>query len=143
LCLAKKKPKKKRKTKGGRHTSPSPDLRALERRIEQLEARQPQPSQRPAGEVETEGAAERSWAAAALRAWFAAPDGIVLAGAVDLPDGAHADWQSATTTSALLDGPWEAGTERLAALAHPVRSGCSPARGRGGERSVTVVRLRG
>lgn len=118
--MAKKKPKKKRK-KGGTHTSPQPDLRALERRITQLEARRPQAAQRPAGQAETEEVAERSWALAGLRARFAAPGGIVLAGAVDLPDGAHADWQSATTTRALLDAPWEAKTERLAALAHPVR----------------------
>jgi hypothetical protein len=93
----------------------------MERRIAQLEARRPQPSQRPADQVETEDVAERSWAVAELRARFAAAGGVVFAGAVDLPDGAHVDRQSATTTTALLDAPWAAGTERLAALAHPVR----------------------
>lgn len=115
------KTKKKRKKRADRHPA-APDLRTLERRIVQLEERLARASQRQAGQGEPEEAVdERSWAVAELRVRVAAPGGVVLAGAVDLPDGAHVDWQRGTTTAALLDGPWTAATERLAALAHPLR----------------------
>jgi len=115
------KTKKKRKKRADRHPA-APDLRTLERRIAQLEERLARASQRQAGQEEPEEAVdERSWAVAELRVRVAAPGGVVLAGAVDLPDGAHVDWQRGTTTAALLDGPWTAATERLAALAHPLR----------------------
>lgn len=113
--------KKKRKKRADRHPA-APDLRTLERRIAQLEERLARASQRQAGQGEPDEAVdERSWAVAELHERVAAPGGVVLAGAVDLPDGAHVDWQRGTTTAALLDGSWTAATERLAALAHPLR----------------------
>lgn len=115
------KTKKKRKKRADRHPA-APDLRTLERRIAQLEERLARASPRQAGQGEPEEAVdERSWAVGELHERVAAPGGVVLAGAVDLPDGAHVDWQRGTTTAALLDGPWTAATERLAALAHPLR----------------------
>lgn len=113
--------KKKRKKRADRHPA-VPDLRTLERRIAQLEERLARASQQQAGQGKPDEAVdERSWAVAELHERVAAPGGVVLAGAVDLPDGAHVDWQQGTTTAALLDGPWTVETERLAALAHPLR----------------------
>jgi len=118
--MAKTKKKRKRKKRADRHPA-APDLRTLERRVAQLEERLARASQRQAGQGEPEDAVdERSWAVAALHERVAAPGGVVLAGAVDLPDGAHVDWQRGTTTADLLDGPCTA-AERLAALAHPLR----------------------
>jgi len=106
--------KKHRKQKGSQ-----PDLRALERRVALLE-------QCHAAEVATPADAaaatdEQSWALVELRSRGASPGGVVYAGAVDLPDGAHVDRQRVTGTAALLEQPWESSTARLAALAHPVR----------------------
>lgn len=107
--------RKHRKQKGSQ-----PDLRALERRVALLE-------QRHAAEVATPADAaaatdeQQSWALVELRSRGAPPGGVVYAGAVDLPDGAHVDRQRATGTAALLGQPWESSAARLAALAHPVR----------------------
>ena len=59
------------------------------------------------------------WALAGLRERVG--DGVLFTGAVDLPTGAHWEWQQAATTDDLLETDWSALAGTLAALGHPVR----------------------
>ena len=59
------------------------------------------------------------WALEGLRERIG--DGVLFTGAVDLPTGAHWEWQQAATTDDLLETDWSALAGALAALGHPVR----------------------
>ena len=97
-------------------------LRALERRVAQLEQRDPTAvTGRPPPRSDDVTPDDGRWALAELRRRVTPPGGVVIAGAIDLPDGAHVDWQGVADTTTLLDQRWEPSTDRLAALAHPVR----------------------
>lgn len=93
-------------------------LRALEARVAELESHDA-PDIR-SGAAMTSGDA-RFWALEGLRDRATAPGAVVFAGTVDLPPGEHVDWQWGEPAAALLDDTWDAQTERLTALAHPVR----------------------
>lgn len=47
--------------------------------------------------------------------------GVTVVGSIDLPTGGHVERRWEEPTADLLAGPWDAATDRLAALAHPVR----------------------
>ncbi len=61
------------------------------------------------------------WALTALQERLPDPGGVVLVGAVGLPDGRRAEWQQGLVTDALLDVDWRESADVLAALGHPVR----------------------
>lgn len=116
---------------------------ALERRIEQIEARagtattgsrgRPEPGDQDDRTTTTRHAPpggpdpEVFWALEGLRSRLAAhadgadTGGVLLTGTVTLPSGEHAEWQEAFTTATLLDADWTTAADTLTALGHPIR----------------------
>lgn len=93
-------------------------LADLERRIAALEAAASVPLHESAG---GESADPKLWALEGLRARVPEPGAVMLVGDVRLPDGRIAQWQEAAGTDDLVHGEWDAVSDALAALGHPVR----------------------
>lgn len=94
-------------------------LTMLEQRVSDLEARLRPASSDPSA---PSGAGQPDfWALEGLSQRVEEPGAVLMVGHVQLPDGRTAQWQEAAATQDLLDGDWDASSETLAALGHPVR----------------------
>jgi hypothetical protein len=94
-------------------------LELLEQRVQQLESSRrghvavPEPHER-AGDG-------RFWALDTLKELVGEPGAVLFTGAVTTPGGGHVEWQQAHPVDDLLDTDWSESSDRISALAHPVR----------------------
>jgi hypothetical protein len=99
-------------------TQPDEELAArlarIERRLDALEA----PAPRPAPVTDDP---DQFWALRQLRALASEPGAVLFTGLVDLPGGAHYEWQEGRPAEAVLESDWAEQAPVLAALAHPAR----------------------
>lgn len=116
---------KRRKRKKADPPDRDKRVKKIERRLAALEAHlaatDAAGSDSAADSTAAAHADERFWALHGLRGRVRSPGAVVFAGAIDLPPGEHIEWQWGEDTAGLLDTSWAPVSERVAALAHPVR----------------------
>jgi hypothetical protein len=97
-------------------------LDVLEGRVQQLErtpGRVAAPAPRDRGTASA--GEERFWALNTLKDLAGEPGAVLFTGAVATPGGGHVEWQQAHPADDLLAADWSESSDRINALAHPVR----------------------